>query len=462
MNIISYRGPGKGGGVSTALERLFKNGNNGQSWWYLDSGKIKCCTHDNLRVFKHSQLSQQLSEAHYRYANEFIWPLMHNLPEYAVYRAADHFLYNRFNKILGNEVMELRNSKPYFIQDYQLGLLPKIFKNQGLTSAIFWHIPWPNQIPECFLAPVIELAESLLEADLIGFHTKEYAKNFRIFVRNYVSRAPVNINYQRHLHLVGQPLTNRFSSLEKGEIIAAPLGLDHQYWASMPQHRIDKLFHPGLRLPFLLSVDRADYTKGIVNRLQSINHFFDDHGELKGKLCFVQICTPSRSGIAAYDQYWQRCQAMIEDLNSRFASDDWQPVITMTNPLSSSELASLYCNASVMVVNPLKDGLNLTAKEFIACQKEGKAGILALSRDAGVFEEFGDYAIALDPENPKEMSNEIYSCWSMPQSEKEFRTAMLTKKLKQNTLDKWKNIFSKKLERPKPTGIEFTKIGASI
>ncbi len=462
MNIISYRGPGKGGGVSTALERLFKNGKNGQSWWYLESGKIKCCTHDNLRVFVHNRLGPELVDAHYRYANEFIWPIMHDLPHYAVYRAADHFLYNRFNKILSSEVIEQRNSKPYFTQDYQLALLPKLLKSRGLRGGIFWHIPWPSHVPEIYLEPIIELAESLLDAEVIGFHTREYARNFRNFVRSYLSRTSKSIDYQSHLRVVGQASVSRSSAAEKSEVVVAPLGLDYQYWASLSDHRVDKLFHPGLQLPFLLSVDRADYTKGIVNRLQAIDQFFANHEELRTKLSFVQVCTPSRAGIPAYDQYWHACQTNIANLNAKFSTNDWQPVITLTKPLSSSELASLYSNASAMLVTPLKDGLNLTAKEFIACQKEGKAGMLALSFGAGVFEEFGNYAVALNPENPNDMANRFYSCLYMPQGEKELRTAILTKQVKQNSLETWNNIFASKLDKYKQPALVLSGSSSSM
>ncbi len=444
--------------MSTALERLFKRSKNNQSWWYLESGKLKCYSANNLRLFPQVELAEQLVQAHYRYANEFIWPVMHELPQYAVYNTADHFLYNRFNQIMSSQIIQHRNTAAYFIQDYQLSLLPKSFKSAGLTTGVFWHIPWPKHIPEEFLPAVNEIAESLLAANVIGFHTQEYARNFHNFAQTYLCKALTTEIQTRHLHLVGQSLPTRYSAKETSEIIAAPLGLDYQHWSSLNTHRQDKLFHPGLRLPFFLSVDRADYTKGITNRLHAVDHFFTNHPELKEKVCFVQICTPSRTGIAAYDKYWQDCQNMISHVTAKYATESWQPIITIKNHISDSDLALLYCNASVMIVNPIKDGLNLTAKEFVACQRPNRAGVLALSRGAGVFEEFGKYVVAIDPREPQTMAEMIYSGLTMHQRDKELRIALLNDSLRRNSLDKWSETFAQKLNQPKQSNLQLANL----
>jgi trehalose 6-phosphate synthase len=200
-----------------------------------------------------------------------------------------------------------------------------------------------------------------------------------------------------------------------------------------------------IKTPYVLSVDRADYTKGIINRLRSIDTFFDNKPELKRHLTFAQICTRTRSGLEAYDQYWLDCQRQIDFINKKHGSEGWEPILNVENPMNSPQLALLYRNASVMLVNPLKDGLNLTAKEFVACQT-GPPGVLALSPAAGVWSELGRHSVAVDPTNPDQIADAVHAALTMSRSDKSQRIHQMLKQLRRNTLSDWCNQFVARLQ----------------
>jgi len=411
------------GGVSTALDRLYQSGGRNQSWWYLDQDQVK--SQSSVRLYNSEKIPSQLRDAHYRFCNEFIWPIMHDLAEHAVYKEDDYFLYSRFNATFAAHIDRQESQNPYFVQDYQLALLPKLLERQGRESAIFWHIPWPKSVPQEYVAPIVDLARAMLSARAIGFHTQEYVDNFNSFVEK---------------HLTFMASSRLFGKL--AEVVAAPLGLDLEHWSEENEGKASTLAQQLQSTPFILSVERADYTKGVVDRLKAIDLIFERNPELRETITFVQICGRTRPGIKAYDNYWKACQEEINHLQEKYGTENWKPVVSISQSLNSDELTYLYRKAAVMLVSPVRDGLNLTAKEFIACQTSERPGILALSTGAGVAKEFSRYAVTFEPGNVEAIAAATLRCLNMPSTQRHRRTLKLKQNLQANPLQLWCDTFT--------------------
>jgi trehalose-6-phosphate synthase len=438
MNIISYRGPGMAGGVSAALERIWNSESSyaDSHWAYLSDREIKYLSHNkinNAEINSIANLSSDFIDKHYRFCNEFLWPVLHDLPQYANFCPHNFQAYKSFNETFAWLIIRAGLSGDSFVQDYQMALVPSLLKDHlpGATS-LFWHIPWPKNVSTDHLEPMRYVAEKMLAANTIGFHTQEYVDNFLRFVRQYLPNISPEI-------------------LKSKNIIAHPLGVDFNYWSSLVAlHESLKLNLPVQDIPFILSVDRADYTKGVNERLDAIDIFFEQFPNWQEKISFVQVTGKTRKNIAAFDNYWQNCQTKAQALNEKWLRKNnnifWQPLIWIEDSLTSLDLAGLYLKTKVMLVNPIRDGLNLTAKEFVACQKFDNSfydpGVLVLSTGAGVVHEYNSEAIVIESGCPQEMANAIMTALSLSSFEKAYRMKALKDRLKANSLMNWWNTFA--------------------
>jgi trehalose-6-phosphate synthase len=227
------------------------------------------------------------------------------------------------------------------------------------------------------------------------------------------------------------------------KIVVQPLGIDNERWKELartgkaPLEKVGVI--PGER--FVLSVDRADYTKAVLDRLKIIDLLLDQNESLRGTVAFVQICGRSRAGVAVFDNYWNECRALANAINARWEKDGWTPIRWVEQGLSAAELAPLYgiadaMLADAMLVNPVRDGLNLTAKEFVACRLHNP-GVLLLSPGAGAWEEIGQHALAADPTQHQSTADAIVRALNMPKEEKFARTAKMRLKIERNPLSMW-------------------------
>ncbi|HEY9678834.1 MAG TPA: trehalose-6-phosphate synthase [Drouetiella sp.] len=473
MDIVSYRGPGAAGGVSSGLETAWRNQNtNDVSWWFLADDALKFLTPTATQSHFVTQLNEQVVKDHYAYCNEFIWPVMHDLPEHASYEPTHRKHYKRFNMIFAQFInFERATARRYFIQDYQLSMLPRLLGIQGGRSNIFWHIPWPKNVKEEFVEPISEIARGMLSAESIGFHTAEYAQNFMAFVQLYLPEFRTNaedqVVFKTHsgsssvseLDMVAgaeqtpyvmRPYLKPVSSVASStRLVVQPLGIDNERWTEMSkseQIAYDKIgVAPGER--FILSVDRADYTKAVIDRLKIIDLLMEKHPELRGTVAFVQICGRSRAGVEVFDKYWEECRKLGDEVNARWAKDGWTPIRWVDQSLNAKELAALYSVADAMLVNPVRDGLNLTAKEFVACRSENP-GVLLLSPGAGAWHEIGQHALAADPNRHEETADNIVRALNMSLEEKFARTTMMRHKLERNHLSQWWKQFVHASQQP--------------
>ncbi|CAN5518215.1 alpha,alpha-trehalose-phosphate synthase (UDP-forming) [soil metagenome] len=461
MDVVSYRGPGAAGGVSSGLETAWRGQQTAEvSWWFLGEDALKFLTPSKIHSEFVTQLNDPVVKGHYAYCNEFIWPLMHDLPEYASYNPENRKHYKRFNTTFAQYInFERATKKRYFVQDYQLALLPRLLGLQGGRSNIFWHIPWPKNVNEEHVEAISDIARGMLSAESIGFHTNEYAQNFLAFVRQNLSEFSINAKDQM-IYKTQTGMAHREMEMASGgelspyvmrsfmhsvaaisastKLVVQPLGIDNERWNELAKTGTAPLDRVGVKPgeKFVLSVDRADYTKAVLDRLKIIDLLMEQNESLRGQVSFVQICGRSRAGVEVFDKYWDDCRSLAESINERWQKDGWTPIRWVEQGLSAAELAPLYAVADVMLVNPVRDGLNLTAKEFVAC-RSGDPGVLLLSPGAGAWHEIGQHALAADPTQHQATADAIVRALSMSREEKFERTLMMRRKIELNPLTMW-------------------------
>jgi trehalose 6-phosphate synthase/phosphatase len=434
MNILSYRGPSTAGGVSSALARIIETCvDSDPRWWYISESSVETRTSAYAAPEELCKIPKEVIDGHYAYCNSFIWPVLHDLPQHATLNMVDRQFYQQFNTRFARNIMRSRQlvSKKCFVNDYQLALATGLIaKSQSMHIILFWHVPWPSMVTPAHAPYLAEIAQGLLGAKRIGFHTEEYATNFLRFVETYLPAYKVDSG--------SRSIANPKNPGQATELVALPLGLDYRFWLettaeSTPIHK-DLDVRAQIPGRFVLSVDRADYTKGVFERMEAIDQYFTLNPHRIGKITFVQVCQPTRIGLPAFDAYWQKCRDKSHELNARWQQGSWQPVSWIDKPVPPKVLAWLYSKAEAMLINPVRDGLNLTAKEFAVCSTNGA---LILSRGAGVWHEIGENVVALQNLSANEMATQIEASLTMPQVEKQLRLKQMKKTISANSLRVW-------------------------
>lgn len=421
MHIVSYRGPNQAGGVASLLQR-------GQlhypdsSWWYFQNTSLQVVSSHSLsRV---ANVPAEIIDGHYRYCNEFLWPLMHERPEFAQYSAHDHNCYRSLNIAVASHLNWNRDGKQSFINDYQFALLPSYLSEERASRSIcFWHIVWPATFPEYSHTQIAELASSMLNCQTIGFHTREYVENFGNFVIKALPGYSVAANGNTIIHPSGK----------QTQLVASPAGVDYLFWHQAA--REDNAPAPSA-YPYILSVDRADYTKGILERIEAIKMVFDSRPKLKGKIQFVFVCQQTRNGLESFDQYWQDCRAKYQELIAEMSTESWSPIVWITEPISHQVLASWYARAEALLVNSSRDGLNLTAKEFIASTMD-RHNMLIISRGTGAWHELKNNVVTIPACRPKSIAKSILKSLQMPMTMRRVHLNRLKQTVLFNSSQRW-------------------------
>lgn len=399
------------------------------------------------------------------------------MPQYSTYIAADRLLYNQFNLASINIVSQAPSrdkANDWFVNDYQFALLPELLSSSGLAITTFWHIPWPSNVRPDHIEPLKEIALGLLGSRKIGFHTQEYADNFLNFVQEHCPQYRVDIVKMTIL------LSNKSESYEhnrfnqkRTSVSVRPLGIDTQYWKYLAENQSTPTEEEGLDVgdlhaptytlsnsrtnashsdqpliakPYILSVDRCDYTKGISQRLEGIDTFLENYPQYRKQVNFIQICQPSRQGLKVFNDYWQQCTKQAEIINLKWQDGDWKPIHWIDTPVSAQTLSLFYRKATAMLITPMRDGLNLTAKEFIACTDQNP-GVLLLSYATGAWHEIGPHSLTIDPHDDQQIANQIAKALVMPQAERVDRASKIKEHLERNSLSSWTKLFSNTQKR---------------
>lgn len=369
------------------------------------------------------------------FCNKTLWPLFHSLPSLTVYDEAMWQTYKGVNERFRDALLGiLKPDDLVWIHDYHLMLLPRLLKERTLSVQIgfFLHIPFPSY--EIFrLLPSTwrkEILDGVLGADLVGFHTYEYTQHFLQSVLRILG----------HGNNIGQILLPE-------RVVRAdtfPMGIDYERFSSATsssdvQAEVSRLRASLGEARVVLSADRLDYTKGIPNRLQGYDLFLEQNPQWHGKIVLVLVVVPSRIGVDQYDLMKRQLEELVGRINGKYGSIGWMPVVYQYRHLSLIPLVALYVVSDVAMVTPLRDGMNLVAKEYVASRNTG-TGVLILSEMAGAAKELGE-AVLINPNHCAEIAAAIAAALNIPQEEQARRLRIMQARLQRYTVHRWANDF---------------------
>jgi trehalose 6-phosphate synthase/phosphatase len=377
------------------------------------------------------------------FCNATLWPLFHYFPSFVEYDEQTFRAYEEVNHIFAERLAEIiKPGDVIWVHDYQLFLLPEMIRERfpDVTIGFFLHIPFPNfEVFRILHRPWKEkIVKGLLGADLIGFHTSEYVQHFLKTVRMVLG-----FDHEYRTVFTG-------SRLVKADLF--PLGIDFEKFQNagkLPavieqKEQIGKNFQ-GKRIIF--SVDRLDYTKGVTHRLAGFERFLELHPEWREKVVFIMVVVPSRQIISKYNERRKLIEEQVGRINGKHSSLQWQPVIYRYSHLAFEELCALYQASDVALITPLRDGMNLVAKEYAASRIE-QDGVLILSELAGASSEMGE-SILVNPFDKEEMAQAIFTALNMPLADQRTNMVQLQKRLVDYDVMNWVNDFLRQLDEVK-------------
>lgn len=388
---------------------------------------------------------KQIEEFYNGYSNSVLWPLFHELPGnrstlkhhnpkwWASYRSV--------NKQYAEVALNIAETgSRIWVHDYQLMLVPEMLRSErvDLIMGFFLHIPFPKaksfeRIPE-----YKKLLHGILNAEVVGFHTNSYVANF------IESCRAINI-----------PMVSENEMVLPGHTVRVghfPMGIDYQRFATAAKSKVVKAAVKKYRkryrrLKVIVAIDRLDPTKGLIERLEAYKTFLELQPKMRGKVIFSLVAAPSRTDVPAYRHLTTKIQLLVSQINSEYGTPRWQPVDYMNVTLSFEEVTALFHIADVAFIAPIRDGMNLAAKEFIASKR--KSGVLILSETAGAAQELSD-AIIVNPRRPQELVDAIDQALTMHRHELRGRLKRMQAQISTHTVQDWADSFVDTLQQPIP------------
>ena len=438
------------GGLATGLGSFYKSFNSKWiGWCGITSEKTDFEEKKNIEAKLEKDfsnysvfLSKRQIELYYsEFCNKTLWPLLHGFTQYATYNKNSWNTYKKVNEIFAKAILEIADpGDVVWVHDYHLMLLPKLLKKEhpNIVVGFFLHTPFPS--PDVFrLLPWREeILDGLLEADLLGFHTYTYVQNFLLTVRRLIG-----LNHTLGKIIVGDHMT---------KVDSFPIGIDYELFANAEtkpkvQASIKKLSTRLGKTKKILSIDRLDYTKGVLNRLKGFDLFLKSYPEYKGKVTLVLVAVPSRTKVQHYQNLKRNVDELVGKINGDHGTLGWTPIQYMYHSLPFHSLLALYSISDVSMVTPLADGMNLIAKEYIATKTGGK-GVLILSEMAGAVEELRE-AIVVNPNNIEEIAEALKKALSMPEDEQIRRNRTMQERLQSYDIKVWAKDFINSLSQAK-------------
>ncbi len=392
-----------------------------------------------------------LPEQHYAgfyagFANSALWPLLHGRADIAHAGAEDYAAYCAVNAYMARSLAAFATSKPTFwVHDYHFLPLGRDLRRLGVRQKIgfFLHTPWPSRRMMSQLPQYRELVEAMLAYDLIGFQTDNDRDNFAELLR-----------HELHIPADGMTFSGRHGSCR---LATFPIGIDTQEFAERAEMaaqdpEVQRLHASLAQSKLIIGVDRVDYSKGLAHRVRALDHLLTRYPALKRKLCMLQIAVPSRSMIDAYRELQSEVAQQVGDLNGRHGEIDWMPIRYLNKGYCQSTLAGFYRTAAVGLITPLRDGMNLVAKEYVAAQNGNDPGVLVLSKYAGAANEL-DAALLVDPQDVEGVARRIATALVMPREERRARWQRMMSKLRRRSIHAWFADFMRALKAPEPANV---------
>ena len=435
------------GGLTSAMNPLLQAGGGDWIGWAGHSGEEDDPSRQAVlsewaekdRCFA-VDLPEDVASGFYEgYANQTLWPVFHNFPSQLKFDAKSWEAYVEASRMFAEAVVRrYRPNDLIWVHDYHLMLLPQMLRDKLPDAAIgfFLHIPFPSS--EIF--PVLprreELLEGLLGADLLAFQTHGHLQQFRATL----------------LRVLG--MESKVTQVDVGSrpvrLEALPIGIAPEEYtrllnddeATARQYAEWVARYSGRRV--LLAVDRLDYTKGVPERLRAYAHLLQTSTELKEKVVLIQIGVPTREGIDTYQDLRTQVNQLTGEINGKLGTPGWTPLVYINRSIDRTELVALYKLADVCWIGPLRDGMNLVAKEYVACKPEGD-GVLVLSEFAGAAAEMGE-ALLINPYDEDSTAATIERALTLDDQERRQRMTALHHRVLRNNVFRWGERFLTALE----------------
>jgi trehalose 6-phosphate synthase len=372
---------------------------------------------------------------YYGFANEGMWPLCHVAHVRPVFRESDWEAYRAVNQRFADAVVaEARSEDPVvLVQDYHFALVPAMIRERlpQATILTFWHIPWPN--PESFgICPWRrEILQGMLGSTILGFHTRYHCKNFIETVDRYLE-ARIEHEHSTIAYREKETLVESYPIS-----IEWPSATETAAWPSVDACRRRVIARLGLPADACLAVgvDRYDYTKGILERLNAVERLLEKWPAWIGRFVFVQVAAPTRGALDEYRSFQERVQRVTQRINERFGRPGYQPVHLLAQHHEHDAVTELFRAANICVVTSLHDGMNLVCKEFVAA-RDDLQGVLVLSRFAGAARELAE-ALIVNPYHVEETADALHRAATMPEGEQRERMASLRSTVREFNVFRW-------------------------
>jgi trehalose 6-phosphate synthase/phosphatase len=434
------------GGLATGLNSVFKQGNNlWVGWPGLAIEKAqKEEVHAKL-IEQHMKpvflSSEEIEDFYEGFSNETLWPNFHYFNQYTVYKEELWLAYQRVNQKFAEIVSEeLEEDDTVWIHDYQLLLLPQLIRaiSPNATIGFFLHIPFPSYESFRLLPWRRQLLNGMLGADFLGFHTYDDMRHFLSSVNRLAGLGNSNGTIK---------VKNRLIKAD-----ALPMGIDYEKYAASAQDPETLAREARYResigtVKLILSIDRLDYSKGIPQRLRAFELFLSKYPDFKEKVSLFMVVVPSRDSVSKYKQLKEEIDLLVGRINGQFSKLNWTPIHYFYRSFPLPALSAFYRISDVALVSPMRDGMNLVCKEYVASRLD-KKGVLILSEMAGASKELSD-AIIVNPNDIHQLVEAMHKALTMPEALQIESMTSMQKSLKRYNIHAWVKLFMGELENVK-------------
>ncbi len=431
------------GGLVSALDPLMQVtnglwvawGSGNADWEVADSeNKVRVPPEDPSYTLKRVWLSEEdINRYYHGFSNRVLWPVSHLFLENAIFDPKNWKKYNEVNEKFADVILEEKNYDLIWIHDYHLSLVPRFLREaeEDVKIAFFWHIPWPPYEVFRTIPWSREILEGLLNSDLIGFHTQDYVKNFIECVENILGAF---VDRENGLIKI---LDRRIY------VKPFPLGIDYKRYnepsfSKEILRKVSKLRKDIVDKKIILSFQRLDYSKGVVNKLLAFEKFLENNPEFHGRVKLIQVASPSRTKIKEYREMKREIDEIIGRVNGKYQRIDWQPIKYFYRTIPQDQLISFYHTSDIALVTPVIDGMNLVSKEYIAANNGD--GVLILSKFVGAADELKE-AVLVNPYDIEEFAEAIKNALNMPLEERRRRIEVMREKVKGHDVYWWIRTF---------------------
>ncbi|WP_282165759.1 bifunctional alpha,alpha-trehalose-phosphate synthase (UDP-forming)/trehalose-phosphatase [Cellulophaga baltica] len=442
------------GGLATGMKSVHSGGD---SLWIGWSGLTDEEIPEDLvgdiddALSKHGSSKVNLSQQevdgfYYGFSNRTVWPLFHYFLEYSEFEIESWETYKKVNQKFADAIVaKADDDDTIWVHDYQLMLVPQMVREKlpNISIGFFLHIPFPSFEIFRTLPWRKEVLEGLLGSDLIGFHTYDYERHFLSSVRRILG---LDVSFN-DIYLEDRII----------KVDSFPMGIDYKKFSdaalehqqrskseqSELQQRLNNHKESAPDAKFILSIDRLDYTKGIAKRLNAFEYFLTKYPQYKEKVRLIILAVPSRSNVPQYQLLKREVDELVGRINGEFSTVSWTPIWYFYRSMPFENLIDLYTSSDIAWLTPIRDGMNLVAKEYVATRTD-KTGVLILSEMAGAANEMNE-SLLINPNNFEQIADTIHQAIQMPKEEQQERNDVLQKRLERYNVERWANDFMSSL-----------------